>query len=157
MEDIKIKSLNIKSYTKIFSIYDRDFKEDINRREKYLSEIENFRNNHTIASEVEKNGYEIETIFTYYTGEVVFFPVQKDGTEISLQVKLDKQMMDTIIVMSLDSVCGVCEKQTQAFQDVFIKYTEGAKNSISNVISSVKQSVNKRLKDKLLTAPKTKE
>jgi hypothetical protein len=147
MEDkIKIKSISIKANEKKFSIYS----DDAEKLRAHQHEIEEFKKDRIIISELINGGYCKDTLITYYSGKVEFFPTENEQSSISINIKLKKDMLNSIIAMCLNDVCGLCEKQTQAFQDIFIGFVEDNQNSLKNTVTSVKQGLAHRLKTKLL-------
>ena len=120
MEQIKIKEINIKLDKKTFSYYESDKQDKI---DEILKQKEAFINNVFLAYEKKINSYRIEYEVYYYVGNITFLPTKTDSANLTLDLNIDKKLIQLIISHSLKNVVEVCDKQTEMFKSLYVNHT----------------------------------
>ena len=120
MELINIKEINIKINVKTFSYYKSD---DQNKVNEIIEKKETFINSVFFAFQNKKDcGYKIEHEVYYYVGIITFLPTKTDSANLTLDLKIDKNLIHSIISHSLKNVVEVCDKQTEMFKSMYINH-----------------------------------
>lgn len=141
-EKINIKKILIKLEKKKFDYWEWDSEEEKLKVEK---DLEDFKKKVTVVCEEIDSGTKKSTIIYYYEGYAEFNPVQQDGSSIKMEIKLSNEAMQSVVAMCLDSVCNLCEKQTRAFQNTFVKHVEENSDVLTSQNDKVKKSLLKRI------------
>ena len=122
MEQITIEQIQIKLHKKVFSYYCSDKQDNV---DKILKEKENFINNVFFVYEDKKDlNYKIEFEVYYYVGNITFLPTKTDSANLTLNLKIDKNLIHSIISHSLKNVVEVCDKQTEMFKSLYVNHNK---------------------------------
>jgi len=121
MEQITIEKIEIKLNKQVFSYYYSDKQDKV---DKILKEKENFINNVFFVYENKEDlGYKIEFEVYYYVGNITFLPTKTDSANLTLDLKIDEKLINSIILHSLKNVVKVCDKQTEMFKSLYVNHT----------------------------------
>ena len=139
--EVRIKSISIGANYKDFPF--RNYGDE-DLAKKASKEIKSFKKDHFVFSETKKDDYCKTTVLHYYEGEVVFFPTKEGESSLAMKIDLSPDMLKMISVMCLDNVCNLCEKQTKAFQERFVKMTQQHEESLTRESKRIGESFLKR-------------
>lgn len=121
MEQITIEKIQIKLHKQVFSYYESD---DQDKIDEILKQKEAFINNVFFAYEKKINSYRIEYEVYYYVGNITFLPTKTDSANLTLDLKIDKNLIHSIISHSLKNVVEVCDKQTEMFKSLYVNHNK---------------------------------
>lgn len=121
MEQITIEQIQIKLHKQVFSYYESD---DQDKIDEILKQKEAFINNVFLAYEKKINSYKIEHEVYYYVGNITFLPTKTDSANLTLDLKIDKNLIHSIISHSLKNVIEVCDKQTEMFKSLYVNHNK---------------------------------
>lgn len=122
MDQITIEQMQIKLHKKVFSYYCSDKQDNV---DKILKEKENFINNVFFVYENKEDlNYKIEFEVYYYVGNITFLPTKTDSANLTLDLKIDKNLIHSIISHSLKNVVEVCDKQTEMFKSLYVNHNK---------------------------------
>ena len=121
MDQITIEQIQIKLHKKVFSYYESD---DQDKIDEILKQKEAFINKVFFAYEKKINGYRIEYEVYYYVGNITFLPTKTDSANLTLDLKIDKNLIHSIISHSLKNVVEVCDKQTEMFKSLYVNHNK---------------------------------
>lgn len=121
MEQITIEQIQIKLHKQVFSYYESD---DQDKIDEILKQKEAFINNVFFAYEKKINSYRIEYEVYYYVGNITFLPTKTDSANLTLNLKIDKNLIHSIISHSLKNVVEVCDKQTEMFKSLYVNHNK---------------------------------
>lgn len=121
MEQITIEQIQIKLHKQVFSYYESD---DQDRIDEILKQKEAFINNVFFAYEKKINSYRMEYEVYYYVGNITFLPTKTDSANLTLNLKIDKNLIHSIISHSLKNVVEVCDKQTEMFKSLYVNHNK---------------------------------
>lgn len=121
MEQITIEQIQIKLHKQVFSYYESD---DQDKIDEILKQKEAFINNVFFAYEKKINSYRIEYEVYYYVGNITFLPTKTDSANLTLDLKIDKNLIHSIISHSLKNVVEVCDKQTEMFKSLYVNHNK---------------------------------
>lgn len=121
MEQITIEQIQIKLHKQVFSYYESY---DQNKIDEILKQKEAFINKVFFAYEKKINGYRIEYEVYYYVGNITFLPTKTDSANLTLDLKIDKNLIHSIISHSLKNVVEVCDKQTEMFKSLYVNHNK---------------------------------
>jgi hypothetical protein len=157
-DKISINGVSIKKYVKDFTYktsYGETIENEENKKECELK-IEEFKKKNLVTSVKYTNKYNNAIEVSYYSGNVEFEPVKEGDSSIKMDINLTSEQINAIIVMCLDNVCGVCEKQTRAFQDTFVNFVKDNSEALTNQTEKIKKGLLARSIDKVLTIKDSK-
>lgn len=121
MDQITIEQIQIKLHKQVFSYYESD---DQDKIDEILKQKEAFINNVFFAYEKKINSYRIEYEVYYYVGNITFLPTKTDSANLTLNLKIDKNLIHSIISHSLKNVVEVCDKQTEMFKSLYVNHNK---------------------------------
>lgn len=121
MEQITIEQIQIKLHKQVFSYYESD---DQDKIDEILKQKEAFINNVFFAYEKKINSYRIQYEVYYYVGNITFLPTKTDSANLTLDLKIDKNLIHSIIAHSLKNVVEVCDKQTEMFKSLYVNHNK---------------------------------
>ena len=121
MDQITIEQMQIKLHKKVFSYYESD---DQDKIDEILKQKEAFINNVFFAYEKKINSYRIEYEVYYYVGNITFLPTKTDSANLTLDLKIDENLINSIILHSLKNVVKVCDKQTEMFKSLYVNHNK---------------------------------
>ncbi len=121
MEQITIEQIQIKLHKQVFSYYESD---DQDKIDEILKQKEAFINNVFFAYEKKINSYRMEYEVYYYVGNITFLPTKTDSANLTLNLKIDKNLIHSIISHSLKNVVEVCDKQTEMFKSLYVNHNK---------------------------------
>lgn len=121
MEQITIEQIQIKLHKQVFSYYESD---DQDKIDEILKQKEAFINNVFLAYEKKINSYRIQYEVYYYVGNITFLPTKTDSANLTLNLKIDKNLIHSIISHSLKNVVEVCDKQTEMFKSLYVNHNK---------------------------------
>ncbi len=121
MDQITIEQIQIKLHKQVFSYYESDNQDKI---DEILKQKEAFINKVFFAYEKKINSYRIEYEVYYYVGNITFLPTKTDSANLTLDLKIDKNLIHSIISHSLKNVVEVCDKQTEMFKSLYVNHNK---------------------------------
>ena len=121
MDQITIEQIQIKLHKQVFSYYESD---DQDKIDEILKQKEAFINNVFFAYEKKINSYRMEYEVYYYVGNITFLPTKTDSANLTLDLKIDKNLIHSIISHSLKNVVEVCDKQTEMFKSLYVNHNK---------------------------------
>jgi uncharacterized protein YpbB len=139
---MKINSLNISSVCKTFETKEYNNPEE---NEEILKLKNEFLKTKGFFEEIEECSYGKNYKIYYYVGSVAFKQTKTDKGNMSLDLKLDQDFINTIISMSLNNVCEIAEEQTRQFQNIFTSFVKENCDSIEKSSEKVKKGLLSRI------------
>jgi len=135
---MKINILKINLVCKTFETRSYD---DPKKVEKVLKLKKEFLKTKGLFEEVEEFNYGKNYKVYYYVGNISFKKTKTDKGDMSLDLKLDQDFINTIIAMSLNNTCEIAEEQTKQFQNIFTSFVKENCDSIEKSSEKVKKGL----------------